>query len=180
MNYYNMNILNCENLEVERNVRTLGFTIRFYAWLLTFNFMKFFPKDFHPFIPGLEVKFALESAKKVNSQVVYGGFEIDQSTIDAFKLQSSINPFSLLRRSFGLNSNNFWQREKRDVYNILTVQGGETFAESMDRFRVNWFVNYFDKLCPEQKQVLVDKKDESLFESIYRDCQGKTTVAVVN
>jgi hypothetical protein len=39
--------------------------------------MKHFPKDFHPFIPGLEMKFALESAKKVNSKVVLGGLELD-------------------------------------------------------------------------------------------------------
>lgn len=48
--------------------------------------MKYFPKDFHPFIPGLEMKFALESAKSVNAKIVLGGNELDQNSLDAFKI----------------------------------------------------------------------------------------------
>jgi len=42
------------------------------------NFIKYFPKDFHPFIPGLEMKFAIEAAEKINAKLVYGGNELSK------------------------------------------------------------------------------------------------------
>lgn len=77
MNLYNWDIMKCSNLKIDDNVRSIGFMIRLYSWLFVVNYMKHFPKDFHPFIPGLEMKFALESAKKVKAQVVLGGLELD-------------------------------------------------------------------------------------------------------
>lgn len=84
-----------------------------------------------------------------------------------------------------LNSNNathnsFWKKEQEDIYNTLSVHGGEVFAESIDRNRANWFVSYFERLCPEQKKVLIDTKDADLFYQIFRHCPGKNIVAVVN
>lgn len=59
--------MKCSNLEIDANIRSIGFALRFYSWLFVLNYMKHLPKDFHPFIPGLEMKFALESAEKVKS-----------------------------------------------------------------------------------------------------------------
>jgi hypothetical protein len=42
------------------------------------NLIKYFPKDFHPFIPGLEMKLAIEAAEKNNAKVVYGGNELSK------------------------------------------------------------------------------------------------------
>lgn len=113
--------------------------------------MKFFPKDFHPFIPGLEMKFALEAAKKVKANVVLGGLELDQNSLDAFKLQSSLNPFALIANSRKIAHNSFWVKEREDIYKTLAARGGEVFAESIDRNRANWFVSYFELICPQQK-----------------------------
>ena len=38
----------------------------------------------------------------------------------------------------------------------------------------------FEKLSPHQKKILIDKKDEEIFKTVYRDMPGKTIVAVVN
>ena len=57
-------------------MRSLGFAIRFYSWVYVANLIKYFPKDFHPFIPGLEMKFAIEEAEKVGAKVHYGGMEL--------------------------------------------------------------------------------------------------------
>jgi hypothetical protein len=40
--------------------------------------MKYFPKDFHPFIPGLEMKLAIESGEKNGAKIIYGGMEISK------------------------------------------------------------------------------------------------------
>lgn len=50
----------------------------------------------------------------------------------------------------------------------------------MDRFRINWFAKYFEKIAPRQKKIVIDKKDVSIFYNLYRDCPGKNIVAVVN
>lgn len=61
---------------------------------------------------------------------------------------------SLLWKSSNAIHNDLWEkfqlnfREKADIYNTLSVHDGETFAESIDRFRANWFVSYFERLAP--------------------------------
>lgn len=60
------------------------------------------------------------------------------------------------------------------------MQGGEAYAESVDRSRLNWFIRYFEKIAPHQKRILVDHKDIDLFYAIYKNCPGKKIVAVVN
>ncbi len=67
MNEYNFEILKCASLNVHQNMRELFFALRFYSWLFVLNSIKGFNKDFHPFIPGLEMKFAIESAKRQNA-----------------------------------------------------------------------------------------------------------------
>jgi len=47
-----------------------------------------------------------------------------------------------------MEKNKFWFREHVDHYNVLDVHGGSAYAESMDKFRVNWFVKYFESICP--------------------------------
>lgn len=54
------------NLEsyLGNNFRDLVFKVKLYTWLWGANWFKAFPRDFHPFTPGLEAKFAIEEAKK--------------------------------------------------------------------------------------------------------------------
>jgi pheromone shutdown protein TraB len=61
----------------------------------------------------------------------------------------------------------------------LAVQGGEAFAESIDSYRMNWFIKYFQKLMPEQKKLFIDIRDADLFTQIYHQ-KGSKIVAVVN
>jgi hypothetical protein len=62
MNEYNSYIKNCSKFEVDKNIRSTGFMLRLYSWLFVANFINNFPNDFKPFLPGLEIKFALEAA----------------------------------------------------------------------------------------------------------------------
>jgi hypothetical protein len=45
-----------------------------------------FNDDFHPFIPGLEMKYAIEEAEKHNSKVVFGGLQINNSDLLCLKV----------------------------------------------------------------------------------------------
>lgn len=73
-----------------RSIRNWIFWLKFYTWLAAINTAKgsysylsiiAFNSDFHPFIPGLEVKYAIEEAQKLNSKVMFGGMAIRNSDL---------------------------------------------------------------------------------------------------
>ena len=41
-------------------------------------------------------------------------------------------------------------------------------------------VGVLSKIAPEQKRILVDARDETIFRDIYKNCEGDKIVAVVN
>jgi hypothetical protein len=79
--------------------------------LFVANWIKGFPGDFHPFIPGLEMKLAIEAAEKVGSKLVLGGLEINEETLLALSYEKRFDVFPLLfRYMFSLN-NELWVGE---------------------------------------------------------------------
>jgi len=42
-----------------------------------------------------------------------------------------------------------WRSEFQDLYQCLDVNGSSAFAESIDKFRISWWVKYFEKYAPE-------------------------------
>lgn len=72
-----------------------------------------------------------------------------------------------------------WAHNYNDWMNTLHTRGGEAFAESCDRSRINFLVAMFNKIAPKQKKVLVDWRGERIFREIY-DINAKNIVAVVN
>lgn len=77
-------------------------------------------------------------------------------------------------------SQNAWSSEYNDFKDVLFTRGGETFAESIDRSRSNFMVGLFSKMAPDQKRIMIDKRDESIFRDLYQRCEGEKIVAVVN
>jgi len=64
--------------------------------------------------------------------------------------------------------------------NVLHVRGGEAFAESIDRSRINFIVAILNKVAPKQKSVLIDQRDERIFRELYGMKGHKNIVALVN
>lgn len=183
MNNYNSILQSSFNFDsqIDNNLRGLFFKARFYSWLWAINWYKAFPTDFHPFTPGLEMKFAIEEAQKAKSKVILGGLAIDETTLQSFKSEPRFDVFQLFRNVFYTQEKNkFWFSEHLDNYAVLDTHGGEAYAESLDLSRLNWFIKYFEQIAPHQKRILVDQKDIDLFYSLYRDCPGEKIVAVVN
>lgn len=86
------------------------------------------------------MKNAIDSAKKQNIPVILGGLAIDEITLNALRVESRLDPFILFYNYSICKNNSLWKREFFDVNASLDVHGGEAFAESVDRFRSNWFV----------------------------------------
>mmetsp|Transcript_85 Transcript_85/g.17 ORF Transcript_85/g.17 Transcript_85/m.17 type:complete len:122 (+) Transcript_85:317-682(+) len=120
------------------------FKAKLYTWLTAISAFTAFPNDFNPFTPGLEMKLAMEAAEKLNKPVVLGGLAIDDSSLEGLRVEGKIDLLQLYKNAaFAVEHNKLWYSECLDNYATLDVQGGEAYAESIDKFRVNWWVKYF-------------------------------------
>ena len=161
--------------------------LNFFIFYIIFHYYLFFfissfigfPEDFHPFIPGLEMKFALEEAEKLKTKLVLGGLELDTVALNALLVEKRMDFLFMLWRSMVSLNNRHWKTENMDHYNVLYTNGGEAFGENMDTSRINWFIKIFEKFAPQQKKIFIDQKDSDLFYSLYR-LDAKKIVAVVN
>jgi len=179
LNLYSSFLTSAYDFYHENNLRGLIFKMKLYPFLFAMKNILRLPSDFHPFTPGLEMKYAIEEAQKADAELLYGGLEIDAETMYALKVEPRMDLIPLLYRAFYSLHNKLWKTEFQDNFRLLKVQGGETFAELMDRYRTNWFVKLFEKYAPHQKRIFIDQKDVDLFHNLYR-AKGKTMVAVVN
>jgi len=150
-------------------------------WILFNLFFKNFyglPLEFNPFLPGLEIKYALEEAKKLDSRTVFLGSAFDDTTLSRLKHET--------RNSFLRNLSNLFNLSH--VYKVEGIEfkakhqnsGFTNFVESnMDAPQMNWLIQTFQLLFPEYKRILIDKKEEDMFRSIVNN-KSKRMVAVVN
>jgi hypothetical protein len=137
------------------------------------------PMDYNPFLAGLEVKYAVEEATKLNSKIVYCGSEFSEGLVGklAHEKRSNILEY-LLRDMFRLNSS--YQNEIKELQSMISNKGLRSYVESsLDAKQINWFIAVIEILIPEIKRIFVDYKDEELFKQIVEN-KGKRMVAVVN
>ena len=125
---------------------------------LTASFVRYhlvseFPQDFKIFTPGLEAYYACKYAANNNINKIYGGVAFDSLTIEAFRQQPDLYPHTFLWRSIFHTRKlaSSWTSQYQDFLHTLQVRGGEAFAESMDRSRINFFVGLLSKIAPKQK-----------------------------
>lgn len=153
--------------------------------MLKFHIFNFFfkrnmalPIEYNPFVPGLEIKYTLEEAEKLNAKIVYLGTEFNEATKNRFFhekrttiLKAIINTFRLPKR---------YQFEIIDFSAKLSNSNIETFIEgNADSKQVSWFIGVLEKLFPEIKRIIVDRRDEDIFKQIIEN-KGKKNVVVVN
>jgi hypothetical protein len=174
-----------EKYEFNNHPRGILWRMRYYLWMGQMKLLLNFPEDFTPFTPGLEMKYALDGAAKNNSEIMFGGEEFDPITVDALKNETRMYFHTVLwRYRLFTKLQNAWASEVRDFYRVLHTRGGEAFAESMDRSRINFMVAALSKLAPFQKKIMVDLRDETIFRDLYIKCRsekgGDKVVAVVN
>ena len=89
-------------------------------------------------------------------------------TVEALRTETDMYFHTALwRSSIFTRPLNAWNTDYNDFMNVLHTRGGEAFAESMDRSRINFLVQAFNKIAPKQKSILVDQRDERIFTDIY-------------
>lgn len=152
--------------------------LKFHVFNFFYKFTVGLPIEYNPFVPGLEVKYALEEAEKLNAKIVYLGTEFNEATkLRLFHekrtsiLKGLLNMFNLPIR---------YQFEIVDLRAKISNSNLESFIESnADSKQVSWFIAVLEKIFPEVKRILVEKRDEDIFKQIIEN-KGKKNVVLVN
>lgn len=124
----------------------------------------------------------MQYAEQNNIPIYYGGVAFDPITIEAFRTETDLYPHAFLWKSitstFKIASS--WSTGYDDFMNTLHVRGGEAFAESIDRSRINFLVSLFGKVAPKQKDIMINQRDERIFRRVMGLKEHKNIFAVVN
>jgi pheromone shutdown protein TraB len=156
-----------------KNLRKMGFDARWFLFKylskMTFNL----PYEFNPFTPGLEVKFALEEANKIDSKVVFLGYEVDFNTQTRLYMETRYNLLHYLINSFKFSGKRIYNSEIIELKDQIDNYGIKKFLESScDQYFMNWMIKVFDMIFPEVKRIMIDQKEEDIFKTIMEN-KGK-------
>lgn len=166
---------------IENNVRGLIFKARLYAWKAFMKVVLAIPNNnSDPFTPGLEVYKTLDYAVKNQKKVYYMGGVFNDHVLGAMQHEKRMDVIFLLTRYFTSLSNQTWKDEARDIWGLMSIHSFSGFTEQVDDYTINWFINYFEKLAPHQKRILIDMMSEEIYRTIYKEMDGQKIVALVN
>jgi len=90
MNEFTHDFQKCFPQHKRNNLRGLGFKSRLNSFLYAAQICMSFPDDFHPFTPGLEMKYAIEEANKHNANVHFAGLAMNYENLQSLK-NSNLN-----------------------------------------------------------------------------------------
>lgn len=122
------------------NGRRLAFDLRWAFFNVYSRFFFGLPQDFNPFLPGLEVKYALEEASRLDSRVVYLGYEIDENTNTRLYHETRNSVLKALVNSWKFSTNVKYSTELTDIQSQINNYGLKKFLESScDQFFINWY-----------------------------------------
>lgn len=167
--------------DIDNNARGLIFKYRLYSWKLAMKTILALPATkSDPFTPGLEVYKAIDYAVKHKKKVYYMGGMFNDQVISALEQEKRMDFIFLMRRYYTSLSNQFWKDEAKDIWALMSVHSFSGFTEHVDDYLISWFINYFEKLAPHQKRIMIDMVSEDLFRTIYKEMDGQKIFALVN
>lgn len=155
------------------------FEMRYFSWLYTLNFLMGTGTDFHPLQPGLEVKYACESAQQVDADIEYLGTAFDQRYLDELQIEKRLNFFTTYYNYLAADANATYNAEHRTQLDLLYAEGPESYAESIDDETASWWIAFLRRMSPIQKKLMIERQDARIAKALI-DGEGQNIVAVVN
>lgn len=93
--------------------------------------------DYNPFLPGLEVKYSLEEASKLNANIVFLDYEIDSLTKSKFYHENRNGVLKTVLNMLRMKAT--YGRELIDYHAQIKNYGIKKFVESScDQYFINW------------------------------------------
>lgn len=121
------------------NLKKAIYDVRWNFFHLFARWLYRIPLDINPFAPGLEVKYALEEATKLNAKIVYLGYEFDKSAAQRFYHENRYTIIKTLYNYVQLNRQTLYSLEFDELYSQVSNYGLDTFIESScDQYFINW------------------------------------------
>lgn len=135
---------------------------------------------FNFFIPGLEMKLALDVAQSLNAQVYCAGENFDYQGMEMLRMEKNFDViFPMLK--YWVHTNESWWCEIKDVKKVFTDHSINSLADSyLNKDQIAWFVRCASKFFPQQTDALIHKRSEHMFIALEKELQGKRKMAVVN
>jgi len=166
--------------KAQNNFRGLYFKFNFWAFLgVTQSYLQF-PSSFHPFYPGIEIKWAIDAAKELGTKIEYQGVEFKDVTMIGLENDTTVHPLNTILNIFKMRKEDRIRLELQAQSKLLALREQEGYAESIDTAQAYWWTRLFEKINPGAKRVMVDLKDEAIFLRLFRNKDAKKMVAVVN
>ncbi len=137
------------------------------------------PYDFNPFAPGLEVKYALEEAEKLNAKIVYLGYEIDNATHVRLEHENRNTLVRFIVNCYKLYKNRLYDIEMGEFQSQISQYGVRKYLESScDQYTMNWMIKVFEKVFPEIKRIMIESREENIFEKLMEN-KGKVSIKYI-
>lgn len=132
------------------------------------------------FTPGIDTKLILELGNKLGSQIVYVGEDFDEKTNEGLRNSSrmdAIYPFF----NYHLLLNDLWRYEAKALKTLFLSHSLKSIVEGhLNNDHVTWAVKFAEKLIPNQKKIVIDKRDEDIFWKIEKKMKGNRKLVLVN
>ena len=129
--------------------------------------------------PGLEMKFACESAEKVGANLEFMGASLCNKTWQRLLHETRFNVPEYLIKRFQKRSSR-WMFERYANQQKIDMVGPAAFTEKcLDAYNMNWYIQSCDVFFPKMKKILIDERDDDLFKLI-DGAKGEKIVVVVN
>lgn len=184
MNLYRQRLnryLNKPLIDMYFNNRKWVFLARLFLYKCLFNFHFRLGPEFNILAPGLETKFACEAAEQVGAKLDFAGGEMDADAWARLNHETRMNvPDYMIKRMQYIDS--FWSDELLSNRHKVGLVGPAAFTEKcLDQHQLNWYIQSTAIFFPKFKKILVDEKDEVLFEKIDKTTKpGEKVVVLVN
>lgn len=132
------------------------------------------------FTPGLDSKLIHELAKELKADIHYAGEDLNASTFEALKQETRMDViYPMLKYGFFLNDS--WLGEAKDWQAIFQNHSIKTVTEGhFNQDNVAWLTKFMELLIPNQKKILIDKRDEDIFWEVEKNMKGKRKLILVN
>ena len=166
-------------LEYYWNSRKFIFLARYAMYYTAFQAHFRFGHDFQFWQPGLEVKYACESAEQVGASLKFLGPELNHVTYERLYHETRANVTHYLYRLWTYLDSYYYTESKVNRQKIAMTEPAQFTEKCLDRYLMNWYIQTADVFFPKVKEIFVDKRDEDLFTQIDKS-DGKKIVVLVN